>query len=97
MTESDKRLILEALENGDFITIVYYSGSLPGTSRRVMPVQANDIYIRAKCLHTDVVHTFMYKKMELVHDGEEHNGHVNWWKMPVSRDLVQQVIEHYHH
>jgi len=63
--EYTKRLLQEAIETGEILTIIYHGGSQPGTSRQIAPMQINDEKVRARALPNKMSKVFMIDKIEI--------------------------------
>jgi hypothetical protein len=73
--ETEKRLN-EAAEAGEIVTVVYHGGSQPGTKRRLRPIRATPMELRAHDLATDEVKTFLISKVEVVPDNHPAKAYI---------------------
>jgi len=87
----EKRLN-EAAEAGEVITVVYYGGSQPGTKRRLTPIKATPIELRARDIATDEVKTFLVSKIEIVPDNHPAKEYVpGFVAQPKFADLLEAL------
>jgi predicted DNA-binding transcriptional regulator YafY len=69
MLEEDFKLFfIEALENGEIPIIRYHGGSQPGKLRHIDPKTIGNDRVRAKCLNSNGIRTFLYNKIEIIDD-----------------------------
>jgi len=66
-----KELLKEAIETGEIIQVHYFGGSKPGSVRKISPVKILDDKVRARCIETGAVKTFIIAKMEIYIPGVE--------------------------
>jgi hypothetical protein len=57
--------IQEAIATGEVLTIRYQGGTQPGTIRNISPIRISGDKVRARCLASNVVKTFVISKIEL--------------------------------
>ncbi|BAO84287.1 predicted transcriptional regulator [Serpentinimonas maccroryi] len=59
-----------AIASGASLRVRYFGGSTPGRERDIQPISVKDGKVRARCLLSDEIKTFIIEKIELVVDGE---------------------------
>jgi hypothetical protein len=58
-----------AIENDAIIRVRYFGGSAPGKEREIQPISVKEGKVRALCLLSREIKTFIVEKMELIVDG----------------------------
>ena len=65
-----KEKLREAIKTGETLHIRYFGGRTPGSERYISPINIYKDKVRAHCMQTESVKTFMIYKLELVIPGE---------------------------
>lgn len=74
--ENLKDVLINAINIGETINIIYHGGSQPGSLRQILPISINDDDVRARCLSTNRVKIFKLSKMELSESSKTQEAYV---------------------
>ena len=77
---------MAAAHDGQILTIVYHGGSQPGTIRDIAPVSVSDGRVRALCLASDQVKTFLLEKIDILGEG----ANIDAAKWDPAKELVRK-------
>jgi len=64
-------ILQEAIDEALVLTVKYHGGSQPGTIRQISPISISNGKIRAICLSSNAVKTFVIDKIEICSDENE--------------------------
>jgi hypothetical protein len=70
-------MLQEAIDGGEVLKIKYHGGSQPGTVRQISPISISKDKVRARCLNSNAVKTFVIDKIEVC-DRNDHNNETQW-------------------
>jgi len=71
------KVLMEALESGSSIKVVYKLGSQPGHAREILPIRIENNELIARCLSSDTKKTFYINKLKLLTD-EQYCKRPKW-------------------
>lgn len=90
------KVIKDALETGEVLSVRYFGGSNPGVKREIAPIAIIDDKLRATCLKAGMPKIFVIDKMELYVEGAvsklAENFEIN---KPVSTVTIPEFLEQY--
>ena len=64
----EKKVLLDAIESGTIVKVVYKYGSQPGHAREILPLKIENNELFAKCLNSNTKKTFFINKLTLLSD-----------------------------
>jgi len=70
-------VLMEALQSGSIIKVVYKSGSQPGYAREILPLSIYGNELFAKCILSDAKKSFFINKLKLLTD-EKYSKLPKW-------------------
>jgi len=69
--------LLEAIQSGEVVKIIYHGGSQPGTLRDIAPISIKNGKVRARCLLSNTTKMFVVDKIEIA-ESEIHPEATEW-------------------
>jgi len=85
----ENNVLLDAIESGAIVKVVYKSGSQPGRTREIIPYKIEDNELFAKCLSSDTKKTFFINKLKIL-TNEQYSKLPKW--DPAFRTLTDYEI-----
>jgi len=68
-----KSTLEQNIATGEALEIIYHAGSQPGSKRSIQPVTTKSDKFLARCLNSNLLRTFLYKKTEIFNN-QEHTA-----------------------
>jgi len=72
-----KKVLMDAIESGSIVRVVYKMGSQPGHAREIMPLKIENNELFAKCLSSETKKTFFIDKLKLL-TNEQYSKLSKW-------------------
>lgn len=79
-----KKVLSEAIDTGEIITIIYNGGSQPGTKRQISPINISNSKVRATCLNSNEVKLFSLSKIQIVSNTDSFKSYNPNLQKPVA-------------
>jgi hypothetical protein len=94
--DSIRKTLIEAIETGEIINIIYHGGSEPGASRMISPIRIDGDIVMARCTVTNKVKGFSLSKLELANgDQQTYTGLHPREEVPIEPDSFLDGIKPY--
>lgn len=68
---ANKKRIQKAIKDGEVLTIIYQGGSQPGSKREIKPIKIIESKLRARCMSSEAVKSFLISKISIIDKNEE--------------------------
>ena len=85
----------EAIDAAEIVRIIYNGGSQPGTLRDIAPMSISNGKVRARCINSNTVKSFMVELIQVV-DGKENPKTTEWSpnaKPTTQYEFLSEVLE----
>ena len=89
-------VLQNAIETGEVLDIIYQGGSQPGTSRQISPISISNNKVRARCISSNTVKSFLISKITLPNEGgaQEVKQRIEGLPKIINFTSLSEFLEH---